>query len=189
MHAKKLKENSSLNDNNLSTKEELLVCLMEEYGDMVIRLAYTYIKQKQLAEDISQEVFISCYQNLDKFQKKAAYKTWLYRITVNKCKDHIKSWSFKNISYKDYFGSLLAGGTPPTESPLIDREEKEIIFEKVLNLPLKLREVIILYYYEELPISEITELLNINSNTVKTRLHRARNSLKNLFEGENIHGK
>ncbi|PLT31113.1 RNA polymerase subunit sigma [Peribacillus deserti] len=160
---------------------------MEEYGDMIVRLAYTYVKQKQAAEDISQEVFISCYNSLDRFQKRAAYKTWLYRITVNKCKDYVNSWSFKHIHYKDYFSSILMRGTSK-DSEGLDREEKEIIFKKVLSLPIKLREVIILHYYEELSVNEISSLLAINANTVKTRLHRARKQLKGLFEGDEIDG-
>jgi RNA polymerase sigma factor (sigma-70 family) len=89
--------NPNLNEITNLSKEDQIVWLMEEYGDMVIRLAFTYVKQKQLAEDISQEVFISCYKNLTTFQNKSSYKTWIYRITVNKCKDLLRSWSFKNL--------------------------------------------------------------------------------------------
>ncbi|WP_108671877.1 sigma-70 family RNA polymerase sigma factor [Peribacillus acanthi] len=167
-------------------KEDTLIWLMEEYGDMVIRLAYSYVKEKQLAEDISQEVFISCYQNLDTFQNKASYKTWLYRITLNKCKDFLKSWSYRNLYYKDIISSIMSLKTDSTESGLIHTEEKDELFEKVLSLPIKFRELIILYYYEELTIHEISELLNIKSNTIKSRLHRARNILKISLQEEHI---
>lgn len=166
------------------SNEQLLVWLMDKYGDMIIRLAYTYVKQKQAAEDISQEVFISCYNGLNQFQKKASYKTWLYRITVNKCKDYINSWSFKHIHYKDFLSILIKDTL--VNSEVMDREEKEIIFSKVLALPIKFREVIILHYYEDLSINEISELLAINSNTVKTRLHRARMKMKGFIEGDEI---
>jgi RNA polymerase sigma factor (sigma-70 family) len=168
-----------------STKEHQLEWLMEEYGDMVMRLAYTYVKQTQLAEDISQEVFISCYKELHRFQHRSSYKTWIYRITVNKCKDYLRSWSVRNISYKDLIGSILTIGTKSTESEVLEFEEKEDIFQRVLLLPVKLREIIILFYYEELSIDEISELLSINTNTVKTRLHRARASLKSSIREEN----
>lgn len=170
------------------SKDDLLTWLMEEYGDMVIRLAYTYVKQRQIAEDISQEVFISCYHHLDQFQHKSSYKTWIYRITVNKCKDLIKSWSFKNITYKDKIVSLLKNGSKSTEAQLVDQEEKEAIFAQVLQLPIKLREVIILFYYEGLSIQEIADMINLNANTVKTRLHRGRTSLQTKMEGAGIHG-
>jgi RNA polymerase sigma factor (sigma-70 family) len=159
---------------------------MEEYGDMVIRLAYSYVREKQLAEDISQEVFISCFQSLEAFQNKASYKTWLYRLTVNKCKDLIKSWSYRNLFYKDIISSIMTLKTDSAETGLIDIEEKELIFEKVLLLPIKFREIIILHYYEDLSIHEISELLNINPNTVKSRLHRARKVLKISFQEGHI---
>ncbi|MFE8700623.1 sigma-70 family RNA polymerase sigma factor [Cytobacillus sp. FJAT-54145] len=173
MYIEKSKDYSSSNKVTLLPKEEQLVWLMEEYGDMVIRLAYTYVKQQQLAEDISQEVFISCYQNLNRFQNRSTYKTWLYRITVNKCKDYLKSWSFKNIQYKDIISSFLMSTTPSADSAFIYLEEKEDLFEKVLTLPVKFREIIILHYYEDLSVNDISELLGLNLNTVKTRLHRA----------------
>ncbi|MBM7690844.1 RNA polymerase sigma-70 factor (ECF subfamily) [Peribacillus deserti] len=170
------------------SKEQQLVWLMEEYGDMIVRLAYSYVKQKQAAEDISQEVFISCFNSLDRFQKKSSYKTWLYRITVNKCKDYVKSWSYKHIRYKDFFSSILMKNPSPDMQGM-DREEKEVIFSKVLFLPIKLREVIIFHYYEEMSVNEISDLLSINSNTVKTRLHRAKKQLKGLLEGDGNDGR
>ena len=171
-----------------ASKDELLTWLMEEYGDMVMRLAFTYVKQRQLAEDISQEVFISCYHHLDRFENRASYKTWIYRITVNKCKDTLRSWTYKNITYKDMLVSLLKSGSKSTEAQLVDREEREAIFEQVLNLPVKFREVMILFYYEELSIQEIGEMLNLNTNTIKTRLHRGRQALQLKMEGVGIHG-
>lgn len=177
-------EISSSSEISHMSNEQLLVWLMEEYGNMIVRLAYTYVKQKQVAEDIAQEVFISCYNGLDRFQKKASFKTWLYRITVNKCKDYISSWSYKHIHYKDFFGMLKKDTL--VDSEVMDREKNEVIFNKTLALPIKLREVIILHYYEDLSISEISESLAINSNTVKTRLHRARKKLKVFFEEDEI---
>jgi len=72
---------------------------------------------------------------------------------------------------------------------MIESEEKELIFQQVLSLPIKLREVITLYYYEECTVDEIAKLLNLNTNTVKTRLHRGRNSLKTSLKGSNIYEK
>jgi RNA polymerase sigma factor (sigma-70 family) len=164
------------------TQEEKLSWLMDEYGDMVVRLAFTYVKQKQVAEDISQEVFISCYKGLETFQNKASYKTWLYRITVNKCKDYFRSWSYRNIHYQDFFRTIFPSGEKSVESKIVNKEERELIFEKVLELPIKLREVIILQYYEELTVNEISELLGLNSNTVKTRLHRAKKLLQSSLK-------
>ncbi|MFP7296653.1 sigma-70 family RNA polymerase sigma factor [Neobacillus niacini] len=182
MLVKKKEAASSPIQFNQLTNEDKLCWLMDEYGDMVVRLAFTYVKQKQLAEDISQEVFISCFKSLDTFQNKASYKTWLYRITVNKCKDYFRSWSYRNISYQDLFRSIFPSGEKSAENNMVEKEEREIIFERVLKLPIKLREVIILQYYEELTVNEISELLGLKANTVKTRLHRAKKLLQSSLK-------
>lgn len=174
------------NEGDLS-KEERVEWLMNEYGRNITRLAFTYTKQQQLAEDIAQEVFIKCYENLDGFRNKSTYKTWIYRITVNLCKDKLRSWSLKNIVISDFFSkSRHTYDTPETE--LMNIESKRQLSEQVMSLPIKYREVIILYYYEELSYNQIVELLQIRLQTVKSRLHRARILLKKQLEGGKTDG-
>ncbi|RTZ53342.1 sigma-70 family RNA polymerase sigma factor [Bacillus sp. SAJ1] len=166
-------------------KEDKLRWLMKVYGNDVIRIAYTYLRQKSLAEDVAQDVFIKCFEKLDTFQNKSSYKTWLIRITVNRCKDVLKSRSFKNLFITDFFSPKEQEQlVTSTEHQLLVVEENELISKQVMGLPIKLREVIILFYYQDFSIEEISELLKINSNTVKTRLHRGRLKLKEVFEGE-----
>ncbi|WP_371018815.1 sigma-70 family RNA polymerase sigma factor [Pseudalkalibacillus sp. JSM 102089] len=165
------------------SKKELLVDLMEEYGDMVLRVAYTYVKERQLAEDISQEVFIRCYQSLQSFENRSSYKTWIYRITVNNCKDYVKSWSFRNLFPKSIIETENERKMNSPSSQMEQKEENNELFEKVLNLSVKLREVIIFYYYEDLSIEEISDVIKVKPNTIKSRLRRARISLKEQIGG------
>jgi RNA polymerase sigma factor (sigma-70 family) len=81
-------------------KDVLLHQLMLKYGSELKRIAYLYVNDHVECEDIIQEVFITCYQSLATFRHEASYKTWLIRITINKCKDHRKRWSIKNLIYK-----------------------------------------------------------------------------------------
>ncbi|SFK32012.1 RNA polymerase sigma-70 factor, ECF subfamily [Halobacillus dabanensis] len=164
-----------------NTDKEILMELMEKYGDMVVRIAFTYVKERQLAEDLSQEIFIRCYQKLHTFENRSSYRTWLYRITVNHCKDYVRSWSFKNMIPSESINSERT--QEDVSAQILEREEKKLLFQKVLKLSVKLREVIIFYYYEELTIEEIADLLNIKESTVKTRLHRARKNLKRVLKG------
>lgn len=164
------------------SKEERLEWLMNEYGKNVARLAFTYTKQKQLSEDIAQEVFIKCYEHLSNFRNESSYKTWIYRITVNLCKDKLRSWAYRNIVLTDFFMKTKSTNKSP-ETELIGLENKQLLSGKILSLPVKYREVIILYYYEEMSYSQISELLNISLQTIKSRLHRARLLLKKLLEG------
>jgi RNA polymerase sigma factor (sigma-70 family) len=169
-------------DHNELSKEDRIEMLMNEYGRSVARLAFTFMKQKQQAEDIAQEVFIRCYEKLDTFRNDSSYKTWIYRITVNLCKDRLRSWSFRNIIFTDFFSKESVSSNTP-ESELLNVEEKEELSLKVLALPIKYREVVIFYYYEELSYNEIAELLDISIPSIKSRLHRARLLLKKKLEG------
>ncbi|MYL70444.1 sigma-70 family RNA polymerase sigma factor [Halobacillus litoralis] len=168
------------------TDKEILVDLMESYGDMVVRVAFTYVKDQQLAEDLAQEVFIRCYQHLHTFEHRSSYKTWVYRITVNHCKDHVRSWSFRNLIPFEPMKIEKGDQSHSVSEEILKEEENQVLFQKVLKLSLKLREVIIFYYYEELSVEEIADLLSVNVNTVKTRLYRARNSLKRMLKGGGV---
>lgn len=168
-------------------KEERVEWLMNEYGENIARLAFTYTKNEQLSEDIAQEVFLKCYEHLDNFRKESSYKTWLYRITVNLCKDKLRSWSFRNIVLTEFFSKIKSTSKSP-EMELLGQEDKQLIAEKILALPVRYRELIILYYYEELSYSQIADLLHLRLPTIKSRLHRARVLLKKALEGSKING-
>lgn len=172
---------NNLPDNELLAQNQLLESLIDEYGTELKRLAFLYVKDKSLAEDILQEVFISCYQNLDSFRKDSSYKTWLIRITVNKSKDALKKWSLRNIFYRASVKETADFSTP--EDHLMKKTGDDYLAMQVMSLPLKLREVIILFYYEDLSLVEISSILNINLNTVKSRLFRAKSTLKEAMEG------
>ena len=156
--------------------------LLEEYGTEIKRIAFLYVKDYAATEDILQEVFISCYQHLESFRHESSYKTWLIKITINKCKDHLKRWSFRNLIYRDKMDFRLIERSTPEEELLLKQREL-LLVEHVLSLPIKLREIIILYYYEELSVEEIGSLLDLKVNTVKSRLHRARANLKEQLKG------
>jgi len=175
-----LKEESI--DENWSNKEKLS-WLMDEYGDKIIRLAYTYVKSEQAAEDIAQEVFLKCYEKIHSFRRDSSYKTWLYKITVNKCKDYLKSWSYKNIIYTELFVSFQKPFFPSADKQFFTDSVKEEVSRKVLSLPVKYREIIILFYYEGMPIGEISTLLSVNINTIKSRLNRGKKLLSNKLKG------
>ncbi|WP_233143874.1 sigma-70 family RNA polymerase sigma factor [Lottiidibacillus patelloidae] len=179
-------------ENDIQNPEEFLIRLMEEYGQSVARLAYTYVKDKALAEDISQEVFIKCYQNLKGFRNESSYKTWVYRITVNHCKDVLRSWTLRNVIPTEIFSSkreqhsFRGEESKSPEYMALSNENDSEIAEAVLKLPIKLREVIIFYYYEDQKIEEVANQLNLNVNTVKTRLMRAKKKLRKLMGGSHF---
>jgi RNA polymerase sigma-70 factor, ECF subfamily len=166
----------------INRDELTLKSLMKEYGQSVLWLAYSYVKDRNLAEDITQDVFISCYEKIHTFREESSLKTWVYRITTNRCKDVMKSRAFKYKKITQTLFDHYFSKDPTPEDFLIKKSEEDELSVKVLSLPLKYREVIFLYYFENLKLEEISSLLSLKTNTVKTRLHRGRDLLKQMYE-------
>jgi RNA polymerase sigma-70 factor, ECF subfamily len=163
--------------------EECLIYLMNQYGVEMKRLAYTYMKDWGKAEDITQDVFITCYEKLHTFEGNASIKTWLYRITINKCKDALRRKNLLDYITLQDFTVLFKKTEESIEQRLSEKDDRMELSEKVMSLPLKYREPIILFYYAELKLDEIGKLTGLNVQTVKTRLRRAKEKLKQMYEG------
>lgn len=157
--------------------------VMNAHGEYLIRMAFMYVKDWPTAEDIVQETFISYYKNLDQFQNRSTVKTYLTRILINKCHDHLRSWKNKKHFFTQLFNHLPAGNSTPEEWIIRTNTQSSIVNE-IIKLPVKYREVILLYYYQELTILEISTVLGCPENTVKTRLSRARLQLKDKVDLE-----
>ncbi|QHJ72355.1 sigma-70 family RNA polymerase sigma factor [Planococcus halotolerans] len=151
--------------------------IMDSHGEYLIRLAYYYVKDWTTAEDIMQEVFISYYRKSAQFENRASLKTYLSKITVNKCHDHLRSWKNKRSLFSNSISGLISSRKSPEES-LEKHTDHSNLTNKVLELPIKYREVILLFYYQEFTSKEISELLNCSENTTKTRLRRAKDLLR-----------
>lgn len=164
-------------------KTQLLEQLMDQYGESILRLAYTYVKDWGRAEDIVQEVFLACFLKLDTYRGDASLKNWLYRIAVNRCHDYVRSWSFKNIIPSTMLKLMKAHDSSP-ELLLVKNEESLKLRTQILKLPIKYREAFILFYHEDLSIKEISTLLDTKASTIKSRLHRARRLLELNLGGE-----
>ncbi|KAB2335904.1 sigma-70 family RNA polymerase sigma factor [Bacillus mesophilum] len=155
---------------------------MDVYGERLTKLCFNYTKDWNVSEDIVQEVFITCYREYENIDKIDFFKAWIYRITINKCKDLLKSSFFKRVVMSSTLITRIRTIELSPEMSIMKNSEEEFLSTCVLALPIKYREVITLYYYDELSIEEISRILKINNNTVKTRLNRARIKLKVLME-------
>ena len=146
--------------------------LVNTYSDLILRLSYTYLKSTADAQDICQTVFLKLLTSPRSFESPEHEKAWIIRVTINKCKDLLKS----------FFRSRTI---PIDELPFLQSEKSdhaEGVMEAVLSLPKKYKDVVYLYYYEGYSAVEIAEMLNKNANTVYTLLARARNMLKEKLE-------
>jgi RNA polymerase sigma-70 factor (ECF subfamily) len=156
--------------------------IMDEFGENLTKLAYTYVKDWKIAEDVVQDVFIICYKQYENLESITSFKSWIYRITINKSKDVLKSSSIRRVIMNPNLFQFFRTKDLSPEMAMIKRSEEELLSVCVLALPLKYREVISLHYYEELQIEEISKILKMNKNTIKTRLNRARGKLKTMME-------
>jgi RNA polymerase sigma-70 factor, ECF subfamily len=163
-------------------KEVLLDELMKLYGQEVLQLVYSYVKDKTLAEDLTQDIFVKCYKSLDTFNGKSKLKTWLWRIAINHCKDFLRSWYNKNVVFNGDKEHISNASISKVEEAVVQKDEDDQLIHSIMMLPMKYREVIYLFYYEELPIKEIADLTGTGENTVKTRLRRAKELLKVKLE-------
>jgi RNA polymerase sigma-70 factor, ECF subfamily len=163
-------------------KEVLLDEIMKLYGQEVLQLVYSYVKDKTLAEDLTQDIFVKCYKSLDTFNGKSKLRTWLWRIAINHCKDFLRSWYNKNVVCNGDKELISNGSINMIEQAVVQKDEDDQLINTIMMLPIKYREVIYLFYYEELPIKEIAELTGTGDNTVKTRLRRAKELLKVKLE-------
>ncbi len=147
--------------------------LMETYSVYLLKLAYVYVKDRQLAEDIVQEVFIQLYER-NAYEERGKMKSYVTTLVVNRCKNHLKSWSYRMFQLKDSFTEK-----PHTEKDaLVEQDERQQIGQALFALPFKYREVLFFHYYEEMKVADIAATLSMSENTVKTRLVKARQLLK-----------
>lgn len=177
---------------------------VREFADTVYRLAVVNTNSTADAEDAFQEVFIRLVKNKDKIESKEHLKAWLIRVTINECRRLTGSSWNKNVTlsssnaddedmdtpvdiavYSEDGAGTTGKGSPgdTTLDAVIREEEAGSVKEAVMKLPEKYREVIHLYYYEEMKIPEMAEALETNESTVKTRLKRARESLSVMLKG------
>jgi len=170
-------------------KDFILEKIMIEYGNELVRLAFTYVKDAGIAKDMVQNTFIKCYKNLDTFRFDAQIKTWLYRITINECKDYLKSWNYKKVQVRSFISETARSILPSTEKTVIDKYTNEEMKENTFSLPKVYREVIYLYYYDSLNTEEIANVLDISVNTVKTRLRRAKQRLESMIKEAEFNGR
>jgi len=151
---------------------QLFAELVNRYQKKIAALIYSLISVSDEVEDIAQDVFITVYQNLSRFEHRSSFSTWIYRITVNKCHD----WQRRNYRRKAWFKPWDDGIVLPAVT-MDNAEDYLMVRQQVSGLPDKYRLVIVLYYYHGLKCHEIAGILEVPPKTVETRLFRARKLL------------
>jgi len=164
--------------------------LMEKYDRPIYFHIRKMIKEKELVEDLVQEVFMKAFKNLATYSNEYAFSTWLYRIATNHTIDYLRKKKLQTLSindpYKTKDGELeiqLPDETYATDKQVIKKERKKIVQDAIANLPEKYRAVIQLRHMDELSYDEIADELDLPLGTVKAHIFRARELLyKSLID-------
>ncbi len=153
--------------------------LVKRYRNEVFALSYHFVRNREQAWDVSQEVFIKAHNALGRFRGDASFKTWLMRITANQCKDYLKKRRLETVSFDD---SRLAEDAPshvlPPDRSLEAREIGEAVQKALDKLSHKHRTAFILREFEGLSYEDMAQVMNCSIGTVMSRLHHARKKLQ-----------
>ena len=154
--------------------------LVAEYQTQLRRLCCVLLKDIHLAEDAVQETFLKAYRSMGEFRNDSSERTWLTRIAVNTCRDLMRSRWFRQIDR-----SVKIEDLPEPAAPA-DPEDTGL-YETILRLPVKQREVVLLYFYQNLTMQEISDILQISVSNVYRRLESARKTLRKKLEEDGTH--
>lgn len=159
-----------------SIRDQWFTELVETYQDVLLRTCCVILKDYALAEDAVQDTFLKAYQASDTFRKECSEKTWLMKIAMNTCRDIKRRAWFRWIDRRVTLDQL------PETSTAFELKNDELM-QSILSLPYKAREVLLLYYYQDMTLQEIGQSLDLAVSTVHTRLEQAKKKLRAVMEG------
>lgn len=157
--------------------ESAFAVLVQRHKEKVRNIIYLTMSSSNSVDDIAQDVFLTVYRNLKNFRFESQFTTWLYRITVNKCKDYMRKIKIRNI-----FTPLTEAGDKANDTRNTESNDISVIVQKAISrLPEKLRVPLLLKDIEGMSYQEIAETVQCEIGTVKSRIFRAREGLKNIL--------
>lgn len=156
--------------------------LVERYKDLVFTLTIRMLKNREEAEEVSQDTFIKVYKSLSRFKGDSKFSTWIYRVAYNTCLDRIKKnkRQLNEIAIDEFTEHKIKTIDDALEN-LETFEQQRTIQECIQQLPSDDSFILTLFYYEDLSLEEISKIVNIDANTIKVRLFRSRKKLASIL--------
>ncbi len=164
-----------------SEREARLILMIDRYEAQLLRLCCMMLHDASLAQDAVQETFVKAYRGMEGFRGESGELTWLTRIAINVCRDMLRSPWFRFVDRRVTPEQLPRPASGPTQ------EQVELAIE-IMRLPRKYREVVLLYYDQDMTMEEIAVMLGVPRRTVSDRLKRARELLRGQLGEEARHG-
>ena len=168
----------------IAGNEDAIETLVRQYETGVFRLALSVCNDVPEAYEITQETFIAVLRSLRGYQEKKSFKAWLYTITINTARSHLRKRRLTEklrTTLTTLFQVEVQKSSTPEEAA-IQREKETILWKALNSLDERHRMVTVLRYFQELSVTEISEILSIHEGTVHSRLHTARERLKHALE-------
>lgn len=156
---------------------------LTQYGDAVLRMCFVYLADHALAQDALQDTFVKVWRHMDRFEgrNESSVKTWIMRIAINTCKDYKRSAWLLHTDLTKAIQDL------PLAFPGGVMSESRGIFLEVMGLPAKYKQVILLYYFQDMTMAQVGEALHLSRSAVQHRLQKAYGLLRQQPEGSDFH--
>ena len=155
--------------------------LVDRYKDLVFTLSYKMIKNKEEAEEISQDTFIKIFKSLNKFKGESKFSTWVYKITYNTCLDRLKKNKKENsVVYIEDFSEHQVKAIETVFDTIDEKERNQRIQDCLLLLPSEDAFLLTLYYFDDQSIEEIAKVVDSNANNIKVKLFRSRKKMASI---------
>lgn len=168
-------------------EKEKFGILISRYETKLERYLRKFLQNTEDIEDLLQDIFIKAYTNIQSFDTKLKFNSWIYRIAHNEAVNALKKNTRRPFSF-DFLDPELFFAHPEAKERADEVAEREIIknnLDNILeNISPKYREIVVLYFYEELSYKEISDVLKIPTSLVGVRLQRGKNEIKKLLENK-----
>lgn len=149
--------------------------LIERHKDLVFTIAMNVTRNREDAEEVAQDAFLKAYQKLATFRRESSFQTWLYRIAYNEGITRIRKNKMKWLDLEEQITGNIAEEEVEDNIAGLDGEEQKLVISKILDqLPEVDRVIVTLFYLENHPLKEISEITALGESNVKVRLHRVR---------------
>jgi RNA polymerase sigma-70 factor (ECF subfamily) len=158
--------------------------LMTRHERAVFRLCFRFVKNREDAMDLTQEVFIKAFEKLTAFRGDARFKTWLYRVAVNHCLNHVKKNSREFVEVDESIGSVK----PSFHNKLLEKERRAIVRKLMVKLPPKQKAILELRMNDNLSYEEIAGILGRSVSTIKSSVFFALTKLKKMVQQQSAAG-
>ena len=158
-----------------NNRDQIIIDLVDQYQGMLLRMCYVYLRDQELARDAVQETFLKAYRGLSAFHGESSEKTWLIQIAINTCK------SMKRSAWWRYIDRRVTPEDIPQTVMMNEEDDMDVMCD-IMQLPSNLKEVIMLYYWQEMNVTEIAQALGVSQSTVSRRLNYARKRLRDVLD-------